>query len=118
MQVLSGGSDSMPAMMFTAGSSGDPAAFADSLEQTVLPALRADDGVREATLSGREDQRVEIALRPADVDRLKVDPAAVMQTLLANAAVQPAGQVDSAEGALSVTVGPGVDSVEAIASPP
>jgi len=118
VDVMSGSSSDMPAMMFTAGSSGDPVAFADSLEQTVLPALRSVDGVREATLSGREEQRVEVAIRPADLDRLKVEAASVLQALQANAAVQPAGQVEGAEGAVSVTVGPGLESIEAIQALP
>ncbi len=118
VDVMSGSSSDMPAMMFTAGSSGDPIAFADSLEQTVLPALRSVDGVREATLSGREEQRVEVAIRPADLDRLKVEAASVLQALQANAAVQPAGQVEGAEGAVSVTVGPGLESIEAIQALP
>ncbi|MFK4730934.1 efflux RND transporter permease subunit [Agromyces mediolanus] len=118
VDVMSGSSSDMPAMMLTAGSSGDPVAFADSLEQTVLPALRSVDGVREATLSGREEQRVEVSIRPADLERLKVEAAAVLQALQANAAVLPAGQVDGAEGAVSVTVGPGLGSIEAIQALP
>ncbi|GAA2466181.1 efflux RND transporter permease subunit [Agromyces soli] len=118
IDVMSGSSSDMPAMMFTAGSAGDPVAFADQLEQTVLPALRSVDGVREAALSGREEQRVEVAIRPADLERLKVEAASVLQALQANAAVQPAGQVEGAEGAVSVTVGPGLESIEAIQALP
>ncbi|MFD6055773.1 efflux RND transporter permease subunit [Agromyces sp. NPDC060279] len=118
IDVMSGSSSDMPAMILTAGSAGDPLVFADQLEQTVLPALRSVDGVREATLSGREEQRVEVAIRPADLERLKVEAASVLQALQANAAVQPAGQVEGAEGAVSVTVGPGLESIEAIQALP
>lgn len=40
-EVFSGGADDMPAMMLSAGTSGDAAEFGDALEQRVVPALQA-----------------------------------------------------------------------------
>ncbi|WP_341975816.1 efflux RND transporter permease subunit [Microbacterium sp. LWO13-1.2] len=116
--VQSGSAADLPAMVLSAGSTKDPNTFADALEQSILPKIRAVTGVREATLQGRESQQLEISLRPADVERLKVDPAVVLATLQSNVAVLSAGQVGTDAGEVAVNVGPGVESVEAIGALP
>ena len=117
-QVFSGGTDDMPAMMLSAGSSGDPAEFADALQSTVVPALQGVPGVQRVELAGREEQRVQISLRPADVQKHKVDASMLAPALEAHGAAVPAGQADSAEGPLSVSVGSGLTSVEDIQNLP
>ena len=116
--VQSGSAADIPAMVLSAGSSSDADAFAEALEQSVLPEIRAVSGVRAATLEGRESEQVEVALRPADVERLKVDPAMVLAALQNNAGVLSAGQVGTDEGQVAVTVGPGADNLDAIAALP
>ncbi|MBL3699388.1 efflux RND transporter permease subunit [Leucobacter luti] len=116
--VFSGGAEDMPAMMLSAGSSDDSAAFGDALAQTVVPALQGVSGVQKVTLSGREEQRILIDLRPADVTRLKVDPAQIEGVLRAHGAAIPAGQAESDEGPLAVTVGGALTSVKAVAALP
>ncbi len=118
VSVFSGGADDMPAMVLSAGSDTDPAKFGDALAQSVVPALQGVDGVQKVTLSGREEQRVMIDLRPADVARLKVDPAAIGPVLESHGAALPAGQAESPDGPLSVTVGTALSSVEEIAALP
>ncbi|KAM9865311.1 Multidrug resistance protein MdtC [Leucobacter aridicollis] len=117
-EVFSGGADDMPAMMLSAGTSGDAAEFGDALEQRVVPALQALPGVQKATLSGREDQRIVIDLRPGDVTKLKVEPAAVQAALQANGATLPAGQVDGDAGSIPIAVGTPLATVEEIAALP
>ncbi|MGO2139295.1 MAG: efflux RND transporter permease subunit [Leucobacter sp.] len=117
-EVFSGGADDMPAMMLSAGTSGDEAAFGEALEQSVVPALQALPGVQKATLSGREAQRVVVDLRPADVAKLKVEPASVQAVLQANGASLPAGQIDGEAGSIPVTVGTGIGSLDDIAALP
>lgn len=116
--VFSGGADDMPAMVLSAGTSGDHDAFSDALAQTVVPALQGVNGVQKVTLAGGEEQRILIDLRPADVTRLKVDPAQIAPALESHGAAIPAGQADSPEGPLSVTVGAALTSVEEIAAIP
>ena len=115
VQVISGGADDLPAMALSAGTSGDQEAFGSAVEQTVVPALQAVPGVRTVTLAGQQEQRIMIDLRPADVTRLKIDPATLQPILQANGAALPAGQAESAEGPLSITVGSKLTSVEDIA---
>ena len=105
--AFSGGSDSMPAMMLSAGSEQgeDGAAFGESIAGTVVPALQGVPGVRKAELAGQEQQRIMIDLRPADVAALKVDPAMLDAVLQAHGAALPAGAAESENGQTSVTVG-------------
>ncbi|WP_315068771.1 efflux RND transporter permease subunit [uncultured Microbacterium sp.] len=105
VSVASGGAGDLPAMALSAGTSGDQEAFGDALQQTVVPALKGVPGVRDVTLAGQETQRITIDLRPADVTRLKVEPSTLGPILEAHGAALPAGQADSTEGPLSITVG-------------
>ncbi|MFK3677378.1 efflux RND transporter permease subunit [Microbacterium sp. NPDC090218] len=118
VQVVSGGAGDLPAMVLSAGSSGDQEAFGDALQQTVVPALQGLPGVRSVELAGQETQRITIDLRPADVTRLKVEPSTLGPILEAHGAALPAGQADSAEGPLSITVGSRLVSLEDIQALP
>ncbi|WP_029746586.1 efflux RND transporter permease subunit, partial [Leucobacter chironomi] len=118
VQVFSGGADDMPAMVLSAGTTGDSAAFADDLAREVVPALQGVNGVQKVELAGRQEQRILIALRPADVERLQIDPAQIAPALEARGAALPAGQAASEQGELSVTVGSGLSTVEEIAALP
>ncbi|MGW9020495.1 efflux RND transporter permease subunit [Leucobacter chromiiresistens] len=118
LQVMSGGADDMPAMMLSAGTSGDQEAFGDALAQTVVPALQNIPGVRTVDLAGQQEHRITIALRAADVTRLEVDPASLQPILQSHGAALPAGQAESAEGPISVTVGTPLASLEDIAALP
>ena len=118
VQVFSGGSDDMPAMMLSAGSSMDADEFGDALQSQVVPAIQSVNGVQRVELGGREESRVTIDLRQADVARLKVDPAQIGPVLEAHGAAIPAGQAESGEGPLSVSVGSSPSSVEDIAALP
>ena len=114
VQVASGGAGDLPAMVLSAGTSGDQEAFGDALQQTVVPALKGVPGVRDVTLAGQETQRITIDLRPADVTRLKVETSTLAPLLEAHGAAIPAGQADSAEGPLSITVGARLATLEDI----
>ncbi|MBK0421936.1 efflux RND transporter permease subunit [Leucobacter sp. CSA2] len=112
VQVFSGGSEDIPAMMLSAGTSGDPTEFADALQATVVPALQSVPGVQRVELAGRAEQRVQIALRPGDVTKHKVETAQLQPILESHGAAVPAGQADSKDGPLSVSVGTGITSID------
>ena len=105
LEVFSGGTDGVPAMVLSAGTSGDEAAFGDALQQTVVPALQAIAGVQTVELAGREDERIVVDLRPADAKRLGVDAAQIALVLEAHGAALPAGQALQDGQPLPVTVG-------------
>lgn len=116
--MASGGAGDLPAMVLSAGTSGDQETFGDALQQTVVPALKGVPGVRAVELAGQETQRITIDLRPADVTRLKVEPSTLGPILEAHGAALPAGQADSAEGPLSITVGSRLATLEDIQALP
>lgn len=118
VQVASGGAGDLPAMVLSAGTSGDQEKFGDALQQTVVPALKGVPGVRAVELAGQETQRITIDLRPADVTRLKVEPSTLGPILEAHGAALPAGQADSTEGPLSITVGSRLATLEDIQALP
>ena len=118
VQVASGGAGDLPAMVLSAGTSGDQETFGDALQQTVVPALKGVPGVRAVELAGQETQRITIDLRPADVTRLKVEPSTLGPILETHGAALPAGQADSAEGPLSITVGSRLATLEDIQALP
>ncbi|TDP91339.1 AcrB/AcrD/AcrF family protein [Leucobacter luti] len=118
LQVMSGGSDDMPAMVLSAGTSKNQESFGDALAQTVGPALQGVSGVRTVDLAGRETQEIIIELRAAAVTKYKVDPSTFGPILQATGATLPAGQATSGEGPLSITVGANLTSIESIAALP
>ena len=118
VQVFSGGASDMPAMVLSAGTEGDDAEFGDALAQSVVPTLQGISGVKQATLSGREEERIVIELRPADMKRLKVTTEQIAPVLEAHGAALPAGEAESPEGPLSITVGTALTSVKQIAALP
>lgn len=117
-QVFSGGTDGIPAMMISAGSSKEDSDFGEVLAQTVVPALQGVAGVQRVELAGRAEQQLMIDLRPADVTRLKVQTEMIPAVLQAYGTPQPAGSAASKEGKIAVTVGEGLTSVEAIQALP
>lgn len=117
-QVLSGGMDGMPAMVVSVASTKDDPAFGETIQTTVVPALQGVAGVQRVEVAGRDEQRIVIALRAADVARLKVEPAGIPAALQAFGATASAGEVAGADGKVSVTVGQGLGSVEDIQALP
>ncbi len=111
-QVFSGGTDGIPAMMISAGSSKSDTDFGEQVAQTVVPALQSVNGVQRVELAGREAQRIMIDLRPADVERLKIEPSAIPPLLQAYGAAMPAGEAPGADGKVAVTVGQAITSIE------
>ena len=111
-QVFSGGTDGIPAMMISAGTSKSDEDFGEKLAQTVVPALQGVSGVQRVELAGRDEQRIMIDLRPADVARLKVEPATIAALLQTYGAAVPAGEAPGADGKVAVTVGQGIASIE------
>ncbi|MBC9943523.1 efflux RND transporter permease subunit [Leucobacter sp. cx-328] len=130
VQVFSGGSDSMPALMLSAGdkaaatgteeadAAATASAFVDRLNSQVVPALAAVPGVQRVDLSGGQQERIVIDLRPADVAKHKVETAQIQAVLATLGSAAPAGEAQSESGQLSVTVGDKLTSLDQIKGAP
>lgn len=112
--VFSGGSDGIPAMMVSIGSTGDEEGFADRVADTVVPAVQGVAGVQRAELQGRTEQRIVIELRPEDVVKHQVTPESITLLLQGYGASLPAGEALREDGKISVTVGQALTTLEEI----
>jgi hydrophobic/amphiphilic exporter-1 (mainly G- bacteria), HAE1 family len=81
-----------------------PQQFADVLKTKVVPLLQQINGVANVSLSGTQQLQLRIQLRPADVLRLGVSPAAIVTALQSANLVMPVGTMTSGTMSLPVTV--------------
>jgi len=113
-QVIAGRTDDFPVIILAASSSSDPFEFADRVRRVVVPEIQSIDGVREATVTGAQEQIVAITPRPAAL-AAGVDLAAIAATLQANGTAVPAGSLTDAGRSLTVAVGTPIGDVAEIA---
>ncbi|MDI6024044.1 efflux RND transporter permease subunit [Leucobacter sp. UT-8R-CII-1-4] len=118
LEVFSGSNKEAPSIQISAGSTGNQDTFSTALAQKVAPTLKTIPGVQKVEVGGREEQRIAIDLRPADVARLKVDPTQITQVFEAQGAVLPAGQAPTANGSSSITVGTSITTLEELQNLP
>ncbi len=115
-QVAAGRFDDVPIVLLAVSSTEDKATLSRKLKDVVAAKLKTLPGVRDVTVAGVEQRQVVITLRPADVERLGVEPATLPQTFTASGIAVPAGSLPSAGATLDVEVGRTLTSVESIAA--
>jgi HAE1 family hydrophobic/amphiphilic exporter-1 len=104
-QVIAGSTDDLPAVVLAASRSGDQIAFAQQLNQIVVPALQGIEGVRQVEVTGAETQNVVITLNPAKAGPAGVDAQSLTAALKSNGVSFPAGTLTEGDKSLSVQVG-------------
>ncbi len=82
--------------------------------EEILPELAAIPGVADAEITGGLSEQVEITLDPAALATTGIGPMQVQAALGAANVTVPAGQLDTGEAALPVTVTATVEQVEAL----
>ena len=99
-EVVGGSTSALPIMFLTASSEElSLAELTTQLEDVVVPRLESIDGVRAATVSGAETQRIVIAPDQAALAQLGISPTAISDALEANGMTLPLGSV-SGDGTL------------------
>ncbi|WP_330291624.1 efflux RND transporter permease subunit [Streptomyces sp. NBC_00576] len=114
-QVVAGSTDDIPTVVLAVTSDQDQQALADQLDRTVVPDLRAIDGVGQVTVDGVRDVQVTVTPDDKKLTAAGLDSAALAQALQAGGATVPAGSFDEAGSNRTVQVGGGFTSVEQIA---
>ncbi|GIG29251.1 efflux RND transporter permease subunit [Cellulomonas marina] len=115
--VITGSIDQLPVVQLAvAAPQLDEQELATRVEEEVLPQLLGVEGVREATLSGAREVRVEIVPDPMALAAAGVGFDAVSAALQANGVVIPAGTIVDGQRSLNVVVGQRLSSVEDIAA--
>ncbi|MGW2100464.1 efflux RND transporter permease subunit [Streptomyces olivaceoviridis] len=113
-QVVSGSTDDMPTVVLAVTSDKDQQALADQLDTTVVPALKAIDGVGRVQVTGVRDLQVAVTPDDAKLARAGLTPAALGQALQAGGATVPAGSFDEDGANRTVQVGGGFTSLQQI----
>ncbi|MET8151912.1 efflux RND transporter permease subunit [Actinoplanes sp. NPDC049668] len=113
--IFAGGTDDIPAIVLAASDGrNDQAALANRLQQTVVPELKAIEGVRDVAVTGVRDQQILIAPDPAKLAAAGVDPRSIATLLQSNGISIPAGAVTDGTRSLSVQVGSPIQTVDEI----
>jgi HAE1 family hydrophobic/amphiphilic exporter-1 len=110
-EVLAGSLADLPVVQLAIAAPGDAAGLADRIDTAVVPLFQQLDGVRDVTVTGASDPRVQIALDPAALAAAGLPAAAVTTVLQDNGIVLPAGSLTSGEQTLSVQAGSRLTSV-------
>ncbi|EYR65298.1 MULTISPECIES: efflux RND transporter permease subunit [Cellulomonadaceae] len=117
--VITGSIDQLPVVQLAvAAPQLDEQELVTRVEEEVVPRLRGLEGVREVTLSGARETRVEIVPDPVALGAAGIGLDALTSALQANGAVIPAGTVTDGQRSLNVVVGERLSSVQDIAAIP
>jgi HAE1 family hydrophobic/amphiphilic exporter-1 len=113
--IFAGSTDDIPAIVLAASDGkNDQAALANRLRETVVPELKAIEGVREVAITGTRDQQILIVPDPAKLAAAGVDPRSIATLLQSNGISIPAGAVTDGTRSLSVQVGEPIETVDEI----
>ncbi|MFI1352281.1 efflux RND transporter permease subunit [Streptomyces sp. NPDC020898] len=113
-QVVAGSTDDIPTVVLAVTSDKDQQALSDQLDRTVVPDLRAIDGVGQVTVDGVRDVQITVTPDDKKLSAAGLTSAALAQALQAGGATVPAGSFDENGNNRTVQVGGGFTSVQQI----
>ncbi|MCX4701432.1 efflux RND transporter permease subunit [Streptomyces sp. NBC_01373] len=113
-QVVAGSTDDIPTVVLAVTSDQDQQALADRLDRTVVPDLKAIDGVGQVTVDGVRDLQVTVTPDDAKLAEAGLNTQALTQALQAGGATVPAGSFDEDGSNRTVQVGGGFTSLRQI----
>jgi HAE1 family hydrophobic/amphiphilic exporter-1 len=116
-KILSGSFDTVPIIALGVSSS-DNEALGKVLSDVATPLLSSVSGVRDVTVSGIREKRVNLELKKYVLTANGLSQQNIVSALQANGFVIPAGTIDDKNGSISVEVGTRVESIAAFKSLP
>ena len=118
-KVLSGSFDSVPIIALgVSANSGNNEAIGRILADTATPLLSSVPGVRDVTISGVVEKRINLTLKQSVLTANGLSAQSITSALQANGFVIPAGTIDDNKGSISVEVGTPVNSLAAFKALP
>ena len=118
-KVLSGSFDSVPVMALAVSANhGSNEAVGKILSDTATPLLTAVKGVRDVTVSGVVEKRINLELKQSVLSANGLSAQSITTALQSNGFVIPAGTIDDNKGSISVEVGTPVNSLAAFKALP
>lgn len=117
--VISGSIDSIPVIVLGVyATDGDNARLEKTIENVVGPILSKIDGVRDSSISGIKEMRINISLKQSQLTKYGLNRQSVLTTLQSNGFVLPAGSIVDSKGELTIQLGSEVNSLEALKNLP
>jgi HAE1 family hydrophobic/amphiphilic exporter-1 len=116
-RIVSGSFDSVPIIALGI-SSNDNEELAKVLADTATPIFSSVDGVRDVTVGGTVEKRLNLTLNQYVLTANGLSQQNIVSALQANGFVIPAGTIKDSKGNISVEVGTPVESIAAFKSLP
>jgi hydrophobic/amphiphilic exporter-1 (mainly G- bacteria), HAE1 family len=111
-KILSGSFDSVPVLALgVSANNGNNDALGRVLADTATPLLSSISGVRDVTVSGVTEKRINLKLNQAVLAANGLTSQSITTALQANGFVVPAGTINDNKGSISVEVGTPVNSL-------
>jgi len=116
-KILSGSFDTVPIIALGVSSKNNEA-LGKVLSDVATPLLSSVNGVRDVTVSGIREKRVNLELKKSVLTANGLSQQNIVTALQSNGFVIPAGTIDDKDGSISVDVGTRVESITAFKSLP
>jgi len=111
-QLLSGSFDSVPIIALgISAQNGEQEELGQLLKDVAAPLLSEIPGVRDVTVSGILEKRINLELKQSVLSANGLSQQSITSALQANGFIVPAGTLEDKKGTISVQVGTAVDSL-------
>ena len=112
-KLISGSLDSIPVLVLGISSkTGDNKAVNKVLEDVATPLLSPINGVRDVTISGIVEKRINLTLKDSVLKANNLTQQSIVTALQTNGFVVPAGSINDSKGQLTIQVGTPVESID------
>ena len=112
-KILSGSFDSVPIIALgVTANNGDNESLGKLLDDVGVPMVAAIPGVRDVTLSGTTEKRINLTLKQSVLTANGLSQQSITSALQANGFVLPAGTIDDKDGSISIEAGTVVNSLK------
>ncbi|MFM5905419.1 MAG: efflux RND transporter permease subunit [Micrococcales bacterium] len=118
-KIISGSLDSIPVVVLgISANSGDNSSLNGTLSDVATPMLSPINGVRDVTISGVTEKRINLTLKESVLKANNLTQQSIVTALQTNGFVIPAGTINDSKGQLTIQVGTPVESIEAFKNLP
>ena len=114
--VVTGGTDDIPVVQLAVSSDDDLNTLSQRVSDTVVPELKAIDGVRDVSVAGKEQHEIVVTYTQSRLDEYGVDPDSIAQLFAANSSAIPSGTVLTDTANLDVQTGTSYSTAAEIAN--
>ena len=115
-RVVTGGTNDIPVAVLALSSNEHLNTFSQQVTDTVAPELKAIPGVRDVSVSGKEEHEIIVTYSPAKLEDEGIDPAMIGQMFQASSTAIPSGTMRTDTSNLDVQTGRTFATVKDIAN--